>query len=92
MRCRDDEAKTEDFVALLPDGLATYVSNLYVACRKRLAETGAQPRLLQLAEHVRQKNIILQSQPLDVVPRHPTTLNNQLFKLRWRCVRRKRHD
>ena len=88
----DDEATPEDFVSLLPDGLASYVSNLYVAYRKRLAETEAQPRLLQLDEHVRQKNIILQSHPLEVIPRYPTTLDNQLFKLRWRCVRRKRHD
>ena len=92
MRSLDDEAKTEDFVALLADGLASYVSNLYVACRKRLADTGAQPRLLQLAEHMRQKYIILQSHPLEGIPRYPTTLNNQLFKLRWRCLRRKRHD
>jgi len=52
----DDEATPQDFVALLLDGLVSYVSNLYVACRKRLAETEAQPRLIQLAEHVRQKN------------------------------------
>ena len=48
----DDEATPEDFISLLPDGLASYVSNLYVAYRKRLAETEAQPRLLKLAEHV----------------------------------------
>ena len=76
MRCRDDEAKTEDFVALLADGLASYVSNLYVACRKLLAETEAQPRLHKLGEHVSPKNIILRSHSLEVIPCYSTTLDH----------------
>ncbi len=72
----DDEATPEDFVALIPDGLASYFSNLHAACRKLLAETEAQPRLHKLAEHVRPKNIILRSHPLEVIPCYPTTLDH----------------
>ena len=83
----DDEAKTEDFSHCFRVG-----SCRITATSMWLAETEAQPRLVQLAEHVCHKNCFPQSHPLEAIPRYPTTLDNQLFKLRWRCVGRKRHD
>ena len=40
----------------------------------------AQRRLLDLAVHVRQKNMIMPSHQLEVIARYQTTLDNQLYK------------
>ena len=40
----------------------------------------AQCRLLDLAVHVRQKNMIMPSHQLEVIARYQTTLDNQLYK------------
>lgn len=61
-------------------GLAAYVAELLLWCRKQLREAEQRPQLLELAEQVRTKGLVLPADALMLMSRYQTTLDNQLYK------------
>jgi hypothetical protein len=70
----------ETFLAGHAGGLAGYIAELTLWCRKQLRESEARPRLLAMAETVRARASVLPAGTLEILARYQTTLDNQLFK------------
>lgn len=70
----------EKFLANQKDGLAGYVAELALWCRKQLREAEARPEILALAEHVKAQRLALPADALELFSRYQTTLDNQLYK------------
>ena len=76
----EDQETPEVHAAARDGGLAGYIVELSLWCRKRLTEAEARPHILALAEHARAKNVILPPDALETLSRYQTTLDNQLYK------------
>lgn len=70
----------ETFLAGHAGGLAGYIAELTLWCRKQLRESEARPRLIAMAETVRARASVLPAATLEILSRYQTTLDNQLFK------------
>lgn len=76
----DDDEEPAQHVAGLEHGLTSYVGQLANWCRQQLREAEQRPRLLELAEQLRAKRLVLPMAQLETLSRYQTTLDNQLFK------------
>jgi hypothetical protein len=76
----EDQETPEAHAAAREGGLAGYIVELSIWCRKQLAEAEARPQILALAEHARAKNVVLPGDALEIFSRYQTTLDNQLYK------------
>lgn len=75
----DNEA-VEDYLGAYDEGLSGYLAELIQWCRKELETARQRPKVLQLAEHFRARNLVLPVHALQLFTRYQTTLDNQLFK------------
>lgn len=76
-----DGQEVDRYVELYEGGLTGFVVNLLQWCREQQSEAEARPQVLQLAEQVRAKRLVLPADTLELFARYQTTLDNQLFKL-----------
>ena len=76
----EDQETPEAHAAAREGGLAGYIVELSIWCRKQLAEAEARPQILALAEHARTRNVVLPLDVLETFSRYQTTLDNQLYK------------
>ena len=76
----EDQETPEAHAAARDGGLAGYIVELSLWCRKQLTEAEARPHILALAEHARARNIVLPPDALETFSRYQTTLDNQLYK------------
>lgn len=76
----DDYETPEDLVTAHNDGATGYVMELYTWCKAELRKAEARPKLLALAEQLKQKRLILLLDQLQLFACYQTTLDNQLYK------------
>ena len=76
----EDHETPEVHAANRDGGLAGYIVEVSLWCRKELNEAEARPKILALAEHARAKNVVLPPDALETFSRYQTTLDNQLYK------------
>ena len=76
----EDQETPEAHAAARDGGLAGYIVELSLWCRKQLTEAEARPHILALAEHARARNIVLPPDALETFSRYQTTLDSQLYK------------
>lgn len=76
----DDSETPEEHVKAYPEGLGGYIAELSKWCREQLRLAEACPRLLALAEQLRQRDMVLPARQLEVLSRYQTTIDNQLYK------------
>lgn len=77
----DAEGTTpEQFLAGHTGGIAMYIGELMLWCRKELREAEARPQLLAIAKLVRERSLVLPPGALEVLARYQTMLDNQLYK------------
>ena len=76
----EDQETPEAHAAARDGGLAGYIVEVSLWCRKELNEAEARPKILALAEHARAKNLVLPPDALETFSRYQTTLDNQLYK------------
>jgi hypothetical protein len=76
----EDQETPEAHAAARDGGLAGYIVELSLWCRKQLAEAETRPHILALAEHARARNVVLPPDALETLSRYQTTLDNQLYK------------
>ena len=62
------------------DGLSGYLGELIRWCRKEIETAQRRPKILQLAEHFRARNLLLPTPLLQLLTRYQTMLDNQLYK------------
>ena len=62
------------------EGLSGYLAELIQWCRKEIEAAQRRPRILQLAEHFKDRNLILPTHVLQLFMRYQTMLDNQLYK------------
>ena len=62
------------------DGLSGDIVELMLWCRLQIRDAEARPHIQALAEQVRAKRKILPGDTLELLARHQTTLDNQLYK------------
>ena len=70
----------ETFLASHKDGLTGFVGELVTWCHQQLEGAKQHPKLLELAEAVKQTRAVLPHDALDVLSRYQTTLDNQMTK------------
>jgi hypothetical protein len=75
-----DNETVEDYLGAYDEGLSGYLAELIQWCRKELETACQRPKVLQLAEHFRARNLVLPAHALQLFTRYQTTLDNQLFK------------
>ncbi len=76
----EDQETPEAHAAARDGGLAGYIVELSLWCRKQLTEAEARPHILALAEHARARNVVLPPDALETFSRYQTTLDSQLYK------------
>lgn len=79
----DAEEDGEDVEAHLKarkDGLTGYIGELVAWCHTELRNAKKRPHIMTLARQVRARRLILPDQAIEVISRHQTTLDNQLYK------------
>jgi hypothetical protein len=76
----EDEESVEEHARSHEGGLTGYVKDLVTRCHEDLERAENRPRLLALAAHLRQRRLVLPDEPLEVLARYQTTLDNQLYK------------
>ncbi|MCR9061332.1 MAG: hypothetical protein NXI02_28650 [Rhodobacteraceae bacterium] len=76
----DDGQSPGEYLDEYTGGLAGFLAELLSWCRKRLQEAEERPRIMGLAESVRQKRLVLPEPALVLLSRYQTTLDNQLYK------------
>ncbi len=80
---RDAEEDHEELPAYLDEyegGAAAYIGELLRWCRKKIADAERRPKLLEMAERVRQQKLMLPERALMLFTRYQTTLDNQIYK------------
>jgi hypothetical protein len=75
-----DNETVEAYLGAYNEGLSGYLAELIRWCRKELEAARQRPKVLQLAEHFRARNLVLPVHALQLFTRYQTTLDNQLFK------------
>lgn len=75
------ELSVEEYLTKTENGLPGYARELVDYCRKELTAAERRPRVLELAEVVRQRRLVLEPGLLEVLTRYQTTLDNQLIRL-----------
>jgi hypothetical protein len=75
-----DNETVEDYLGAYDEGLNGYLAELIRWCRKELETARLRPKVLQLAEHFRARNLVLPAHALQLFTRYQTMLDNQLYK------------
>ncbi|MFO1171315.1 MAG: hypothetical protein U1E49_10140 [Hyphomicrobiaceae bacterium] len=75
------ELSVEQFLTNTENGLEGYARELASFCRKELEAAERRPRVLEIADVVRQRRLVLPSELLELFSRYQTTLDNQLIRL-----------
>ena len=75
------ELSVEQYLTNTENGLQGYARELADYCRKELEAAERRPRVLELADVVRQRRSVLPSELLELFSRYQTTLDNQLIRL-----------
>jgi hypothetical protein len=75
------EMTVEQYLTSTENGLQGYSRELVAYCRKELEAAERRPRVLELAEVVRQWRLVLEPDLLELFSRYQTTLDNQLVRL-----------
>lgn len=79
-----DDAEDTPIATYLDDfagGLVGYMSELSRWCEEQIANAERRPRVLEIAEKIRAKRLVLSPDALDLFARYQTTLDNQLVKM-----------
>ena len=77
----EDEEETVAFVAGHKGGLTGYVGELLLWCQRQIKDAELRPTIMNVAEQLRAKRLVLPTDALVVLTRYQTSLDNQLFKL-----------
>lgn len=77
----EDEEETVAFVAGHKGGLTGYVGELLLWCQRQIKDAELRPTIMNVADQLRTKRLVLPTDALDVLTRYQTSLDNQLFKL-----------
>ena len=75
-----DNETIEEHLGAYKEGVSGYLTDLMRWCRKELETAQRRPKILQLAEHFRSRNLVLPAQALQLFTRYQTMLDNQLYK------------
>lgn len=75
-----DDETPEAQVAAHEQGVTGYVMELYQWCKSQLSSADDRPKLLALAQQLKQKHLVLPLDQLQLFARYQTTLDNQLYK------------
>lgn len=75
-----DDETIEEHLGAYKEGLSGYLAELMRWCRKELETAQRRPKILQLADHFRSRNLLLPAQALQLFTRYQTMLDNQLYK------------
>ena len=75
-----DRETIEAHLGAYKEGLSGYLAELMRWCRKELEAAQRRPKILQLADHFRARNLLLPAQALQLFTRYQTMLDNQLYK------------
>jgi hypothetical protein len=75
-----DNETVEGYLGAYDEGLNGYLAELIRWCRKELETARLRPKVLQLAEHFRARNLVLPAHALQLFTRYQTMLDNQLYK------------
>jgi len=75
-----EDVTIEEYLNLCDRGLRGYLAELFHWCRRELEAAQQRPRILELAEHCKARNLVLPVHTLQLFARYQTTLDNQLFK------------
>lgn len=76
----EDDSEPIAYATARAGGLTGYVNELLEWCREHLRQAGQRPQVLLVAEQIRAKRLILDSDTIDLIARYQTTLDNQLYK------------
>ncbi len=76
----EDDSEPEAFLDDYSGGATAYIAELYNYCRKQLQKAEERPRILALAQQVKQKRLVLPAKTLELFARYQTTLDNQIYK------------
>ncbi len=76
----EDDSKPEELLDDYTGGATVYIAELYSYCRKQLQKAEVRPRILALAQQVKQKRLVLPAKTLELFARYQTTLDNQIYK------------
>ncbi len=77
----DSDGETiEEHLGAFDRGLHGYLAELIRWCRGELEKARIRPKVLQLAEHFRARNLLLPGHVLQLFMRYQTMLDNQLYK------------
>lgn len=75
-----EDVTIEEYLNLCDRGLRGYLAELFHWCRREVEAARQRPRILELAEHCKARNLMLPVHTLQLFARYQTTLDNQLFK------------
>lgn len=75
-----DDETIEEHLKAYDQGLSGYLAELIRRCRKELDTAQRRPKVLQLAEQFRARNLVLPAHALQLFTRYQTMLDNQLYK------------
>ena len=75
-----DDETIEQHLGAYNDGIKGYLAELIRWCRKEIEAAERRPKVLQLAEHFRARNLILPTPLLQLLTRYQTMLDNHLYK------------
>ena len=75
-----DSETIEVYLGAYKEGLSGYLAELMRWCRKELETAQRRPKILQLAEHFRSRNLVLPAHALQLFARYQAMLDNQLYK------------
>lgn len=77
---KDDHETPEALLETHDDGATGYVMELYSWCKQELKKAAERPKLLALADQLKQKRLVLPLDQMQLFARYQTTLDNQLYK------------
>jgi hypothetical protein len=75
-----DSETIEAHLGAFNEGLSGYLAELIRWCRKEVETAQRRPKILQLADHFRARNLVLPAHALQLFTRYQTMLDNQLYK------------
>lgn len=76
----DDDEEPAAYLEGYPGGTQAYLGELLRWCRQEVSRAASRPKLLELADRVRQKKSVLPERTLMLFMRYQTTLDNQMYK------------
>ena len=75
-----DNETIEAHLGAFNEGLSGYLAELIRWCRNEIETAQRRPKILQLADHFRARNLVLPAHALQLFMRYQAMLDNQLYK------------